>query len=109
MLNRHRRAEGYILPAGNGQPLNLDNLARRVIAPALAVNQIPWHGWHAFRRGLATNLHRWGVDDKLIQAILRHASLSTTVNIYVKHVSADVQAAMDVLDSKLQPSPKLPN
>src|SRR5437879_8785039 len=28
-----------------------------------------WHGWHAFRRGLATNLHTLGVDDKTIQAI----------------------------------------
>ena len=25
------------------------------------------HGWHAFRRGLATNLHRLGVQDKIIQ------------------------------------------
>jgi len=32
-----------------------------------------WHGWHAFRRGLATNLHALGVDDKTIQAILRHS------------------------------------
>jgi hypothetical protein len=28
-----------------------------------------WHGWHAFRRGLATNLHRLGVSDKVIQQI----------------------------------------
>ena len=26
-----------------------------------------WHGWHAFRRGVATNLHTLGVDDKTIQ------------------------------------------
>ncbi len=60
-----------------------------------------WHGWHAFRRGLATNLHRLGVDDKTIQAILRHSNLATTMNIYVKTVSADSVAAMRVLDSFL--------
>ena len=41
-----------------------------------------WWGWHAFRRGLATNLHRLGVPDKTIQAILRHANISTTLNNY---------------------------
>lgn len=41
------------------QPLNLSNLARRVIAPLLEKegNGVQWHGWHAFRRGLATNLY----------------------------------------------------
>jgi hypothetical protein len=34
-----------------------------------------WHGWHAFRRGLATNLHRLGVDDLTIQGDL--AALET--------------------------------
>ena len=29
-----------------------------------------WHGWRAFRRGLATNLHRLGAPDKTIQAAL---------------------------------------
>ena len=41
-----------------------------------------WQGWHAFRRGLATNLHRLGVAGKEIQSILRHVNLSTTMNIY---------------------------
>ena len=28
-----------------------------------------WHGWHAARRGLGTNLYRLGVPDKVIQTI----------------------------------------
>ena len=58
-ISGHRRRMGIlaqpnlpIFQAGNGQPLNLDNLARRVIALVAK-----WHGWHGFRRGLATNLH----------------------------------------------------
>jgi integrase len=112
-----------IFQAGNGQPLNLDNLARRVIAPALsrcAVCRQPeaehkaeghlfewdrsfpeWHGWHAFRRGLATNLHALGVDDKTIQAILRHSNIGLTMNVYVKSVSESQVSAMDVLSEKL--------
>ena len=57
-----------------------------------------WHGWHAFRRGLATNLHRLGVSDKVIQQILRHANVTTTMNIYVKTVSADAANAMKTLE-----------
>jgi hypothetical protein len=37
-----------------------------------------WHGWHAARRGLGTNLYRLGIPEKTIQAILRHANVSTT-------------------------------
>jgi hypothetical protein len=35
-----------------------------------------WRGWHGFRRGLATNLNRLGVQDKTIQSIPRHSNLA---------------------------------
>src|SRR5207302_5293941 len=111
-----------IFQAGNGQPLRLDNLARRVIIPALSPcaickkqeeehkpeahvferdSSLPlWHGWHAFRRGLATNLHTLGIDDKTIQAILRHSNIGITQNIYIKSVSESQVSAMDALSEK---------
>jgi hypothetical protein len=49
-----------------GTPLNLNNLLNRVILPALRKAVIQWHGWHAFRRGLATNLYCLSVQDKTI-------------------------------------------
>ena len=61
-----------------------------------------WHGWHAFRRGLATNLHALGVDDKTIQAILRHSNVGLTINVYIKNVTASQINAMDVLSAKLE-------
>jgi hypothetical protein len=79
--------------------LNLDLLASEVIRPALEAEKIPWYGWHAFRRGLATNLHRLGVSDKVIQQILRHANVTTTINIYVKMVTRDAEEAMKRLES----------
>lgn len=113
-----------IFQAGNGKPLNLDNLVRRAIVPALTVcaicrqpeskrtqddhefkldTSIPsWHGWHAFRRGLATNLHALGVDDKTIQAILRHSNVGLTLNIYIKSVTESQINAMDVLSERLE-------
>lgn len=53
----------------------------------------------AFRRGLATNLHRLGISDKVIQQILRHANVTTTINIYVKTVSSDATATMKALET----------
>jgi integrase len=106
-----------------GTPLNMNNVLNRMILPALNVCEVcrkertdhagadheyerdgsrpKWHGWHAFRRGLATNLYRLGVNDKTIQAILRHANVMTTMDIYVKTVSADSTAAMKLLETAL--------
>jgi integrase len=42
------------------------------------------HGWQAFRRGLATVLHDLSVDDKTIQAILRHSNVRGTQQCYIK-------------------------
>jgi integrase len=55
---------------------------------------IAWHGWHGFRRGLASNLNRIGVDDSVIQRILRHSNVATTQNHYIKTASPDAIAAM---------------
>jgi integrase len=61
--------------------------------------QPEWHGWHAFRRGLATNLHDLGVDDKTIQAILRHANVAITQASYIKTLDPQCIAAMKQLES----------
>jgi len=58
-----------------------------------------WHGWHAARRGLGTNLYRLGAPEKTIQAILRHANVSTTNTFYIKSAADDTRAAMAKLES----------
>lgn len=103
LLDKHREAKGspqsgFVFGTRNGTALNLSNLAKRYIRPRLQKEGIKWSGWHAFRRGLASNLHRLGVPDKAIQAILRHANISTTLNNYVKSVPADAIAAMRSLE-----------
>ena len=94
-----RPSHGFIFANELGDPMNLEALALDVVRPALEKNNIKWHGWHAFRRGLATNFHGLGVSDKVIQQILRHANVTTTMNIYVKTVSADAANAMRTLET----------
>jgi integrase len=90
-----------MFPNRIGGALDLDNLADRVIKPVFKANCLKWKGWHAYRRGLATNLHELGVPDKVIQAILRHEDVSTTQRSYIKTVPRVVTDAMRQLEEKI--------
>ena len=76
--------------------------------PALKVAGIEWKGYHAFRRGLATNLRSLGVDDLTISEILRHSDVAVTRASYIKRVSAKGAEAMDKLEAKLEAELKKP-
>ncbi len=84
MLNAHRKrnGDGAWIFAGEkkGFALNLDNLARRSIIPAVGER---WHGWHGWRRGLATILFDLGVDPEIASKILRHADSAVTRRHYI--------------------------
>src|ERR1700681_3215135 len=104
ILEAHRgdaNEAGYILAGPkNGRPLNLANLARRIIVPKLNAAGVQcWAGWHGFRRGLATDLFELGEDEATIQAILRHADVKTTRRHYIKKnvVSKESKQAMNRL------------
>lgn len=79
LLDKHKRLNGHSqwIFAGEkkGFSLNLDNLCRRSIRPVIGES---WHGWHAFRRGLATNLFDLGFPAEVAQIILRQAAADTT-------------------------------
>jgi integrase len=94
-------ASGWMFPNTIGGPLNLDNLADQVIKPVLKAKGLEWKGWHAYRRGLATNLHELGVPDIVIQAILRHEDVSTTQRSYIRTVAEVVTAAMKRLEAEV--------
>jgi integrase len=105
-LEDHRNGfpgDGFIFTGAKmGRPLDLHNLANRVIRPALAKKNIPWGGWHGFRRGLATNLHTLGVVDTDVQRILRHANVKVTQESYIKVEGGVKRAAMNKLQKALQ-------
>lgn len=114
---------GPIFANSIGKPLSLGSTVNRVILPALnrceacgkaesdhqkadhdykRDTRIPeWHGWHAARRGLGSNLYRLGIPELVIQRILRHANVSTTAAYYIKTVEADVRNAMGKLESEI--------
>ena len=103
-----------------GTSLNLNNLVRRSVTPMLTRcsvclemelqhkdkdhafkldESIPqWRGWHAFRRSLASNLYSLGVKPKVIQAILRHADIGTTLAYYVETPDDEAREALEKID-----------
>ena len=111
-LDCHRQlsgspANGLMFPGSAGKPTNLDALVAGVIAPLVTKASVKWHGWHAFRRGLATNLHRLGVPDKIIQKILRHSNVAVTQSCYIKTADSDAAAAMRQFERSLEYAPNM--
>ena len=122
-LAAHRKTMGDLAAAdlpifqsGIGTPMNVANLAKRIIVPRIEKclrcrkpkrdhkpeahlfeldASLRWKGWHAFRRGLATSLHQLGVPHREIQAILRHSHISITQHSYIKSVSQSQENALD--------------
>lgn len=94
ILDQHKRlnnsAKWIFAGEKKGFALHLDNLSRRDIRPALGDR---WHGWHAFRRGLTTNLYGLGVPPETAQILLRHADASTTRKHYLVLKSNEQGAA----------------
>ncbi len=107
-LQAHRKRTpdvGFIFVGPRtGQPLRIENLYRRDMKPLFQKEGIAWKGWHAFRRGLGTNLNALGADPKTIQGILRHSQLSTTMDIYVQPVAKESHAAMKKLEKAFSKS-----
>jgi len=64
-------------------PLDLNALARR-IRDRMESAGVIWKGYHAFRRGLASNLFERGVPDIVVQRVLRHSKLQVTREKYIK-------------------------
>ncbi len=100
-------ANGFMFPSPAGNPVNMDALARDVIVPLATKAGVQWHGWHAFRRGLATNLYRLGVSDKTIQRILRQANVGVTQACYIKTADSDATSAMQQFERSLEYAPSM--
>jgi integrase len=125
-LEQHRLQSGnpeagIMFKTRNNTPVSMNNLLNDQILPVLNAcgrcgkvkaehrgsdhqheadrSRPAWQGWHALRRGLATNLHDLGVDDKTVQAILRHSNVAVTQACYIKTLPEQTIAAMQKLET----------
>jgi integrase len=105
---------GSILRGVLGRPLNLNMIAKRVIMPALRnpenypspnPKKLRWHGYYAFRRGIATLTSSVSRDPMAAKGLLRHTSVSTTLNHYIKDVPEVTENAMNLVEELFKPVP----
>jgi integrase len=99
-------ADAYIFAGTRkGAPLDLHNLANRVIIPGLKDSPIKWEGWHGFRRGLATNLLAIDTPPATIAKILRHSDPRITLAFYAKAKESESRVAMEKLEKHIRERP----
>ncbi len=76
--------------------------ALRKIRPVMESLGYAWHGWHAFRRGIASNLFQLGADDLTVQRVLRHSKVVVTREHYIKVRDEKLDAAMQKLSNAIE-------
>ena len=91
-------SSGYILDSPSGKPVDLHNLANRVVIPALRKAGMCWYGWRALRTGAAT-LAASVESAMAAKGLLRHANLSTTTRNYIRDVPEETLRAMEKVDA----------
>ena len=93
---------GAVFHSGDGLPICVDRVGRRVIRRELEAIRLPWYGWHAFRRGLASNLYEIGAQDKVVQRILRHSKPHVTRERYIKVFDRTVLEAVEKVQARIE-------
>jgi integrase len=86
-----------------------DTLLDRFLQPAAKRAGITkWVGFHTFRHTYSTLLKANGEDVKVVQELMRHANISTTMNIYTKALTpAKREAQSRVVDVLMDRSRKV--
>ena len=95
-----RPSEGWVFSNKAGKPLDLKSLTHRVIVPTLEAKKITWKGLYAGRRGAATILTELTGDALAAKELLRHRSIVTTGNHYVKAIPEALLKGIKLLEAK---------
>jgi integrase len=85
----------YLFVTGRNSPLNAsiyNDAIKRIVADMNAMRikeeQLPYFSAHCFRHTFATRCFEAGVDAKVVQKFLGHASIKMTMDLYT-HVVQD--------------------
>jgi integrase len=87
---------GYILARPNGERVNLDNMSKRDIIPALRKAGIPWHGFYSLRRFYGTMIREQsGSSDTASKALGNSKDVSDEHYIKPTEVLPDMRRAVN--------------
>lgn len=107
LRERHRETEwpgldDLVFPSQAGTPLRMENIRRRVLAPAAEEAGVPWAGFHAFRHTCASLLFERGANAVQVQRWLGHHSAAFTLATYVHLLDERVGEPLNLADELAQ-------
>ena len=88
MRSSYREDSGFVFAGAHGRPPWPDGLLTDHLKPAAVRAGVGVMGWHTLRHSYSTLLRSLGADVKVQQALLRHADVATTLNVYTQAVPA---------------------
>jgi integrase len=88
---------GLVFPSERGTPLDPRNLLRQ-FKDLLVAADLPDMRFHDLRHSCATTLISQGVHPRVVQEILGHSQISTTMNVYGHVLDATRRVAADAMD-----------
>jgi integrase len=91
--------DDLVFPSEAGAPIDVHNLRRRFLRPAVAEAGAEWAGFHTFRHTCASMLFGRGRNPKQVQKWLGHHSAAFTMDRYVHLLGGDKGEALDVFQS----------
>jgi integrase len=107
VLLRHRGRSPYkgqtdfVFAGDSGRPRWRGVLFTDHIKPAAERAGIGKIGWHTFRHTFSTLIHSIGTDLAVQKELLRHADITTTMNVYTQAVAPAKRKAIRKLTKKL--------
>jgi integrase len=101
MLWRTKASNGvWVFTNTEGNAMNMDQFAREVIKPALIKSNIEWRGYHAGRRGLATELRSITGNSTAARDVPGHSTTRVTKQHYEHTLPEDALRGMKQLEAK---------
>ena len=87
----------WLVCGDTGNPIRLNNVARREVVPVLKAHGIPWKSWYGFRRGTGTALSDdMNLTEDQVRVVLRHADGSTTARDH--YIVRELKKRIAVMD-----------
>jgi len=97
---RKQSTDGYILQYGSGEPLSLDSLNYRLIAPAMKKAGIEWRGYYPGRRGISSRVTDTSKNALNSTGLLRHTTPITALKHYTRAQKDSIAAAMKTIEDQ---------
>ncbi|MBM3270618.1 MAG: site-specific integrase [Candidatus Sericytochromatia bacterium] len=100
------RPDQWVFTDGAGNPLRKENIARRYLSKRLEAANLPTITFHGLRHTAATLLLYLGEHPKVVQELLGHAEIATTLDIYSHYQESMGRKAASRLNDFFAEKPK---